>query len=45
MFTYERALTTLFLAADRPNMKKNPRGQRSGKIAVSARRVEGQMDR
>jgi hypothetical protein len=45
MFTYERALTTPFLAADRPNMKKNPRPRRNGRIAVLARRVEGQIDR
>jgi hypothetical protein len=45
MFTYERALMTPFQEADRPNMKKNPKPQRNGRIAVLARRVEGQLDR
>jgi hypothetical protein len=44
MFTYERALMTPFQEVDRPSMKKNPRPQRNGRIAVSAR-VEGQIDR
>jgi hypothetical protein len=45
MFTYEHALTTPFLAAAQPNTRKNPRPRRSGRIAVSAKRVEEQMDR
>jgi hypothetical protein len=39
-FTYEQGLMTPFQEADRPNMKKNPRPQRSGRIAASAKAEE-----